>query len=138
MYSIISTALLFHAGASCNRLGQFSCLRCKICFCDDHVRRKGVKYAKGEPIGCPKCGYPMKETKELSMSSELKNMKAVMQIHSPPLSFSLSPLPLPSIIFMYFPLIILSISHFLCVSLLTFSPSSSLPQLSPWLMESRE
>ena len=53
-----------------------------------------MKYAKGEPIGCPKCGYPMKETKELSMSSELKNMKAVMQIHSPPsLSLSLSPPP---------------------------------------------
>ena len=34
------------------------------------MRRKGVKYAKGEPIGCPKCGYQTKETKELSMSSE--------------------------------------------------------------------
>lgn len=62
--------LSFPAGASCNKLGQFSCLRCKICFCDDHVRRKGVKYGKGEPIGCPKCGYPTKETKELSMSSQ--------------------------------------------------------------------
>eukprot|EP00095_Tigriopus_kingsejongensis_P001286 maker-scaffold359_size197282-snap-gene-0.32 protein:Tk01286 transcript:maker-scaffold359_size197282-snap-gene-0.32-mRNA-1 annotation:"zinc finger protein 330 homolog" len=28
---------------SCNKLGQFSCLRCKTCYCDDHVRRKGVK-----------------------------------------------------------------------------------------------
>lgn len=28
---------------SCNKHGQFSCLRCKACYCDDHVRRKGVK-----------------------------------------------------------------------------------------------
>ena len=28
---------------SCNRHGQFTCLKCKVCFCDDHVRRKGVK-----------------------------------------------------------------------------------------------
>ena len=28
---------------SCNRQGQYSCLRCKVCYCDDHVRRKGVK-----------------------------------------------------------------------------------------------
>lgn len=55
--------------ASCNRLGQYSCLRCKICFCEDHVRRKGVKYTKGEPIQCPKCGYQTKETKDLSMST---------------------------------------------------------------------
>ena len=57
-------------GVSCNRLGQHSCLRCKICFCDDHVRRKGVKYIRGDPLPCPKCGYSTKETKALSMSSE--------------------------------------------------------------------
>ena len=28
---------------SCNKHGQYSCLKCKVCFCDDHVRRKGVK-----------------------------------------------------------------------------------------------
>ena len=28
---------------SCNKHGQYSCLRCKTCYCDDHVRRKGVK-----------------------------------------------------------------------------------------------
>jgi hypothetical protein len=56
--------------ASCNRLGQNTCLRCKVCFCDDHVKRKGVKYVKGEPIGCPKCGHPTRETKELSMSTK--------------------------------------------------------------------
>ena len=54
---------------SCNKHGQFSCLRCKICFCDDHVRRKGVKYEKNQPIPCPKCGYETAETKGLSMST---------------------------------------------------------------------
>ncbi|KAL5473132.1 hypothetical protein EMCRGX_G027578 [Ephydatia muelleri] len=55
---------------SCNKLGQYSCLRCKLCYCDDHVRRKGVKYPKGEPIPCPKCSFEMKETKDLSMSTK--------------------------------------------------------------------
>jgi len=54
---------------SCNKHGQLSCLRCKICFCDDHVRRKGVKYEKNQPIPCPKCGYETAETKGLSMST---------------------------------------------------------------------
>ncbi|EDO29762.1 predicted protein, partial [Nematostella vectensis] len=54
---------------SCNRLGQYSCLRCKVCFCEDHVRRKGVKYTRGQAIPCPKCGHDTKETKELSMST---------------------------------------------------------------------
>jgi len=55
--------------ASCNRQGQFSCLRCKVCFCDEHVRRKGFKYNKGESMPCPKCSYELKETKDLSMST---------------------------------------------------------------------
>jgi len=54
---------------SCNRIGQYSCLKCKICFCDDHVKRKGVKYVRGEPLPCPKCGYETKETVDLSMST---------------------------------------------------------------------
>jgi len=54
---------------SCNRHGQFSCLRCKTCYCDDHVRRKGFKYDKNQPIPCPKCGYETHETKGLSMST---------------------------------------------------------------------
>ncbi|XP_046544448.1 zinc finger protein 330 homolog [Haliotis rubra] len=54
---------------SCNKLGQFSCLRCKTCYCDDHVRRKGFKYPKGQAIPCPKCGYETSETKELCMST---------------------------------------------------------------------
>ena len=42
----------------------------KICFCEDHVRRKGLKYTRGQPIPCPKCGYETRETKDLSMSSK--------------------------------------------------------------------
>ncbi|KAL1459104.1 hypothetical protein WDU94_011111 [Cyamophila willieti] len=54
---------------SCNRLGQYSCLRCKTCFCDEHVRRKGFKYEKNKAIPCPKCGYETSQTKDLSMST---------------------------------------------------------------------
>lgn len=54
---------------SCNRHGQHSCLRCKVCFCDDHVRRKGVKYEKNQAMPCPKCGYETVETKAMSMST---------------------------------------------------------------------
>ncbi|KAK6172376.1 hypothetical protein SNE40_016039 [Patella caerulea] len=52
---------------ACNKLGQYSCLKCKVCYCDQHVRRKGVKYDKGE-FPCPKCNNDMQETKDLSMS----------------------------------------------------------------------
>lgn len=64
--------LLFlqHLGQSCNRIGQYSCLRCKTCYCDDHVKRKGFKYEKNKPIPCPKCNYDTSQTKDLSMSSE--------------------------------------------------------------------
>ena len=55
---------------SCNRHGQYTCLRCKICFCEDHVRRKGVKYEKNQPLPCPKCGYETVETKAMSMSTK--------------------------------------------------------------------
>lgn len=58
-------------GQSCNKLGQYSCLRCKICFCEDHVRRKGFKYEKNKAIPCPKCGYETSQTKDLSMSSKI-------------------------------------------------------------------
>ncbi|XP_060063445.1 zinc finger protein 330 homolog [Ylistrum balloti] len=54
---------------SCNRLGQFSCLRCKVCFCDDHVKRKGFKYVRGQPIPCPKCGFETQETKDMSINT---------------------------------------------------------------------
>lgn len=55
---------------SCNRHGQYTCLRCKICFCEDHVRRKGVKYEKHAPLPCPKCQYELVETKAMSMSTK--------------------------------------------------------------------
>ena len=51
------------------RHGQYSCLRCKTCYCDDHVLKKGFKYEKNQPIPCPKCGYETKETKGLAMST---------------------------------------------------------------------
>ncbi|VDM46715.1 unnamed protein product [Toxocara canis] len=56
-------------GMSCNRHGQFTCMRCKICFCDEHVRRKGFKYDKSvKEMPCPKCSYPTSETKDFSVS----------------------------------------------------------------------
>ncbi|XP_060530441.1 zinc finger protein 330 homolog [Cylas formicarius] len=54
---------------SCNKLGQYSCLRCKTCYCEDHVRRKGFKYDKNKALPCPKCGYETSQTKDLSMST---------------------------------------------------------------------
>uniref|UniRef100_A0A4W3K7Q8 Zinc finger protein 330 n=1 Tax=Callorhinchus milii TaxID=7868 RepID=A0A4W3K7Q8_CALMI len=54
---------------SCNRLGQHSCLRCKACYCDDHVRSKVFKQEKGKAPPCPKCGHETQETKDLSMST---------------------------------------------------------------------
>jgi len=56
---------------SCNRLGQYSCLRCKTCYCDEHVRRKGFKYEKNKPAPCPRCGFETSITKDLSMSTRL-------------------------------------------------------------------
>ncbi|GAB0093632.1 Zinc finger protein 330 homolog [Sergentomyia squamirostris] len=53
---------------SCNRLGQYSCLRCKTCYCEEHVKRKGFKYEKNKAIPCPKCNYETSQTKDLSMS----------------------------------------------------------------------
>jgi len=54
---------------SCNKIGQHSCLRCKLCFCDDHVWRKGHKHVRNQIPPCPKCGYETKETKTLAMST---------------------------------------------------------------------
>ncbi|XP_050300037.1 zinc finger protein 330 homolog [Anthonomus grandis grandis] len=54
---------------SCNKLGQYSCLRCKTCYCEDHVKRKGFKYEKNKPVPCPKCSYETSQTKDLSMST---------------------------------------------------------------------
>ncbi|KMQ98108.1 putative zinc finger protein 330 [Lasius niger] len=66
---IFTTGLGMVASQSCNRLGQYSCLRCKTCYCEDHVRRKGFKYEKNKAIPCPKCSYETSQTKDLSMST---------------------------------------------------------------------
>lgn len=60
----------YFSGQSCNKLGQYSCLRCKTCYCEDHVRRKGFKYEKNKAIPCPKCSFETSQTKDLSMSSK--------------------------------------------------------------------
>uniref|UniRef100_A0A0D6R757 Uncharacterized protein n=1 Tax=Araucaria cunninghamii TaxID=56994 RepID=A0A0D6R757_ARACU len=57
----------FHC-LSCNRLGIYTCLRCKICFCDDHVKSVANLAKKGEGLTCKKCGYALRETKDLSVS----------------------------------------------------------------------
>ncbi|NP_001280368.1 zinc finger protein 330 homolog [Acyrthosiphon pisum] len=31
---------------SCNKLGQYSCLKCKVCFCDEHIRCKRFSIVK--------------------------------------------------------------------------------------------
>lgn len=64
------------SGQSCNKLGQYSCLRCKVCYCEDHVRRKGFKYDKGKAIPCPKCSYETSSTKDLCMSSKYSKTKS--------------------------------------------------------------
>ncbi|CAF4516636.1 unnamed protein product, partial [Rotaria magnacalcarata] len=55
--------------ASCSKHGQWSCLRCKVCYCDEHIKRRGFKYTQGEAYPCPKCNFPTKETKDLAMST---------------------------------------------------------------------
>ncbi len=47
-----------------------SCYRCKICYCDEHIKRRGHKYIQGDAYPCPKCNFPTRETKDLSMSSK--------------------------------------------------------------------
>jgi len=64
---------------SCNKLGQYSCLRCKTCYCEEHVKRKGFKYEKNKAIPCPKCSYETSQTKDLSMST--RNHKFGRQAH---------------------------------------------------------
>eukprot|EP00923_Selenidium_pygospionis_P031432 GHVN01055716.1.p1 GENE.GHVN01055716.1~~GHVN01055716.1.p1 ORF type:complete len:297 (+),score=60.66 GHVN01055716.1:84-974(+) len=53
---------------SCNRIGVYSCLRCKVCYCADHHRGAGEAVKKGGKATCKKCGYELQETKDLSMS----------------------------------------------------------------------
>ncbi|CAK1542425.1 unnamed protein product [Leptosia nina] len=53
---------------SCNRLGQYSCMRCKTCFCEEHVRRRGTKPTRGPPP-CPRCSYTLHLTSDLALST---------------------------------------------------------------------
>ncbi|CAH8520348.1 unnamed protein product [Heterobilharzia americana] len=53
---------------SCNKTGTQTCLRCKVTYCDDHCKRKGVKYERGKPIPCPKCSHDLTASYNLSMS----------------------------------------------------------------------
>ncbi|KAG0582506.1 hypothetical protein KC19_3G065500 [Ceratodon purpureus] len=57
----------FHC-LSCNRTGLYTCLRCKICFCDEHVKGVTNVAKRGEALMCKKCAYPLKETKDISVS----------------------------------------------------------------------
>ncbi|CAH1733708.1 unnamed protein product [Chironomus riparius] len=66
---------------SCNRLGQYSCLKCKVCYCEDHVKRKGFKYDKNKAIPCPKCNYDTSQTKDLSMSTRTLKYGRQQQAH---------------------------------------------------------
>lgn len=66
---------------SCNKISQYSCLRCKICFCDDHVKRKGVKYQRGEAYPCPKCGYTTSEVSDVSMSTRTTDFGRTQKNH---------------------------------------------------------
>lgn len=45
----------------------------QTCYCEDHVKRKGFKYERNQPIPCPKCNYDTSITKELSMSSKYQS-----------------------------------------------------------------
>lgn len=42
------------------------------------MRRKGVKYKRGQAIPCPKCGYDTNATKDLSMSSKFLSASKVV------------------------------------------------------------
>lgn len=50
-------------------MGEYSCLRCKICFCQEHIKRKGFKVDKNKEPPCPKCGFETSHTKDLSVST---------------------------------------------------------------------
>ena len=54
---------------SCNKFGTFSCLRCKVSYCDDHYGSYMNKVSKDE-TPCKKCGYGLRETKNLSISTK--------------------------------------------------------------------
>jgi hypothetical protein len=54
---------------SCSRFGVWSCLKCKVCFCDTHYKGN-VPTAKGEEPKCKKCATPLSVTKNLPISTK--------------------------------------------------------------------
>lgn len=52
-----------------------------VCYCEDHVRRKGFKYEKNKAIPCPKCNYETSQTKDLSMSTRTLKYGRQQQAH---------------------------------------------------------
>ncbi|KAK8798817.1 hypothetical protein WA158_007901 [Blastocystis sp. Blastoise] len=52
---------------SCGKRGQWTCLRCKINYCDIHVKQI-FKLAPGEPFKCKRCRYELRDTSTLSLS----------------------------------------------------------------------
>jgi NOA36 protein len=54
---------------SCNKFGTLTCLRCKISFCDDHFGSFMGKVSNLD-APCKKCGYGLRETKNLSISTK--------------------------------------------------------------------
>jgi hypothetical protein len=52
-----------------------------VCYCEDHVKRKGFKYEKNKPIPCPKCNYETSQTKDLSMSTRTLKYGRQQQAH---------------------------------------------------------
>lgn len=55
---------------SCARIGQYTCTRCKLAFCDNHLMRAGAKpLGKGEVPNCKKCSYQLKAVSDVSLST---------------------------------------------------------------------
>eukprot|EP01138_Halocafeteria_seosinensis_P010992 gb/GECG01011227.1/.p1 GENE.gb/GECG01011227.1/~~gb/GECG01011227.1/.p1 ORF type:complete len:288 (+),score=24.34 gb/GECG01011227.1/:1-864(+) len=55
---------------SCGRQGMWSCMRCKIAFCDAHVKSKVTTKTSDVHHTCKKCGFKLHETKDLSISTK--------------------------------------------------------------------
>jgi len=54
---------------SCNKFGSYICMRCKVGFCDDH-QGSFMNKVTGQESCCKKCGFRLRETKDLSISTK--------------------------------------------------------------------
>lgn len=52
---------------SCNRMGQYCCLKCKVSFCDSHSTGKG-RPVLIDGLPCKKCGALLRDVSSLSLS----------------------------------------------------------------------